>query len=376
MHVKIFTEAVQYIQNALAYIAKDNRNYYKFGADDKLPNEIVDRVNDSGTARACINRLTQFTQGLGFLDNGIATGKLNLMQSGNSVLYDLCLIVSYSKCVSFRVLFDNEGNPARIYPTQTQQFRRKGKKTFIYNELMGEVGYRRRDDKYLQAFDPAESVQKRIERMQSQISNYGDQYGDVIYHFKKGVGRYQDVYPIPGYYSGIDDIESDAGVSRLEKRNIQKGWKAQVFISTGPLDHNTKDEGGKTQYDKFAETVKKFTTEDASTILHLEGATNEVKPDVKIMDVAGILDQTEKATDRIGRKVCRHMGVPPVLVGFETAGKLGDIQELENTMQLFRLTVIESQELIKEALNIVFPGKSFEISPLTLWTKPNEAPKV
>lgn len=373
MRVTIFTEAAKLVQNAIAYILKDNRNYYKFGTDDKLPNEIIDTVNDSGTGRACIQRLAQFTQGVGFADTTLANSPANALQNYNSVLSELSLFVSYMQCVTFRVLFDNEGSPARIYPVPTQLLRRLGRTKFLYNELLGYPGRRTIEDKYLHIFDPTEAPADRLKRMQQQFDKYGEQWGDIVYHFKKGMGLHQDVYSVPGYYSGIDDFESDAGISRLEKRNIQKGWKAQVFVSTGPLDHYTKDEGGKTQYDKFAETVKSFTTEDANTILHLEGATNEVKPDVKIMEVADILDQTEKATDRVGRKVCRHMGVPPILVGFSTPGQLGNATELTKTMELFNLTVIDPQNLIKEALRIVFPAKNWDITPLTIW---NETPKV
>lgn len=126
--------------------------------------------------------------------------------------------------------------------------------------------------------------------------------------------------------------------------------------------------------------MKKFTGEEAAAALYLPGATPEAKPTVTTINIADILDQTDKATDRLGRKVCRHMGVPPILVGFSTAGQLGNAQELKNTMDLFKMTVVESQDLIKEALRIVFPEKNWDLTTLNLWepvTQPtNEAAKV
>jgi len=371
--MNIVYQTLNIVKDAIAYISKDNRNYYKFGETDCLPNEIVRAVNDSGTARSCITKLSQFIQANGTVDQVIGTSPANKEQSFNSAISDLSMIVSYFKCSSFRVLYNNSGMPAVIYPVPTQYLRRKGRTRFTYNELMGEPNYRRNEDKYLAVFDPLELPSKRLERIDRQIKSYGEQWGDIVYHFKKGIGLYQDVYSIPDYYSGIDDIESDAGISRLEKRNIQKGWRTPIIVSTGPIDKEVKDDQGKTEYDKFATNMKKFAGEDAAYALHLEGTTNEMKPTVTTINIADILDQTDKATDRVGRKVCRHMGVPPVLVGFSTPGQLGNATELQNTMELFKMTVIESQDLISESLKLVFPEKDWTLSTMSLWGAKTES---
>lgn len=366
--MQIFTQPLLVIRNAIAWITKDyNTNYYRFGEADCLPNDIVRTVNDSGTGRACITKLSQFTQAHGFKDATVGTAPANLDQDFNSVASELALIVSYFKCSSFRVLYNNDAEPTLIYPVPTQKLRRYGRTRFAYNDLMGERNYNKNHDKILQAFDPKEDKRSRMGRIATQIEKYGEQYGDIVYVFKKGVGLYQDIYPVPDYYSGIDDIESDAGISRLELRNIKKGWRTPIIVSTGPIDKVLQDDSGKTEYDKFSEKMKRFTGEDSAYALHLEGATEEAKPKVEVISIADILDQTQNATDRIGRKVCRHMGVPPIMVGFATAGQLGNNQELENTIELFRMSVVESQALITESLKRVFPLKNFDMTTLDIW---------
>src|SRR6187551_1233954 len=153
--MKLFYQSL--IQSALAYITKDNRNYYKFGENDCLPNEMVRAVNDSGTSRACITKLSQFTQANGLIDTNVGTSKANASQNYNSFISDLSLIVSYFKCSSFRVMFDNSGNPARVYAVPTQYLRRKGSNRFLHNELMGEPGRNTSRDKHLCEFDPLEA---------------------------------------------------------------------------------------------------------------------------------------------------------------------------------------------------------------------------
>lgn len=368
MQTHVYTSEAVETRNALAVITRQRNDYFKFGEADSLPNFIVSVVNNSGTARECIDKLQTFIYGNGFKDPNVAKTVANLDGDYNKLLSDLALNNGYSDAVTFRVLMDNEGVAARAYPLQWQQLRRKGKKIFTYNPLMGEYGMLRSQTREARIYDPAESPAERKARMIKQIETYGEQFGDIVYMFNKGVGVGYDIYSIPKYYSGIDDIESDAGVTRLELRNIKKGWRANVVISTGPIDNQVEDEKGTTAKQRFDANIKKFTGEDGASILHIDGAVNEAKPEVKIMDTAAILDQTDKATDRIGRKVCRHMGVPPVLCGFATAGQLGNNQELINTMELFKLSVIKRQDLISSALKMVFPSQDFTISPSTLWS--------
>lgn len=371
MHVYTANNIVARVDPFL--IDKDHKGYYRFGPHDNYINDVIDIVNASGTASSCVEALARFTAGQGLANPNLGAIKANALQSHNSAISDLALNCGYSQCVSFRVLYNVSGLPERYYPVPIQNLRRQGRTLFLYNENIGYRGWMNKDNRWAHRFDPEEKPASRLARIELQIKNYGEQVGDIVYYFRKGIGRYRDVYPIPGYFAGLPDIESDAGISILERRNIKRGWKTSVIISTGPIDKDQKDEGGQTQFDKFSSTIKKFAEEDAAVALHLEGATNEAKPDVKTLNIADILDATDKATDRVGRKVCRHFGVPPVLVGFSTPGQLGNTQELKNTMDLFKLTVVERQNLIKEALTQVWPAQDWTISPLNLW---NEAQKI
>ena len=82
------------------------------------------------------------------------------------------------------------------------------------------------------------------------------------------------------------------------------------------------------------------------------------------------MDATEKATDRIAKKVCRLFGVPPILLGIETAGKLGNNQELVNYMKLFNLTLRRKWKLKERMYRALFPNvpaENFETEPLEIF---------
>jgi hypothetical protein len=342
------------LQNAIAFIVKNESNkYYLFGEFDRLPNEIIEAVNNSGTATACVNRLRQFIQADGFIQEGMNEVRANKRQTLFQVLGESATNISYLQGMALRLIWNNEGTKIKkVFSVPVQTLRRQGDK-FRYNPLMGEQGKNESETVRIPEFDPERQPRSRIQMIADQIKNHGEQLGEILYVFKKGMGRYYDIYPVPDYYSSIEDIISDGKISQLELRNIQNGWRTPIIISSGPVDDINEDEDGRTEQDYWDAAINQFVGENASPVLHLKGKTDEQKPQITTINIAEILDQTEKSTDRLARKVARLMGVPEILVGISTAGKLGNSQELVNMMKLFALSVYEKQQLITEAFQQV-----------------------
>jgi hypothetical protein len=342
-------------QNAIAVILKNRaNNKYLYGEFDNLPNIIISAVDNSGTATACVNRLAQFIQADGFIGEGVDQIQANSRQKLSAILGEQSQNVAYFQGYALRLVFNVEGKIAKIFNLDIKTLRRVGK-GFEFNPLMGEVGKDENETRIIPEFDPERSPQERRNLIAQQIKKYGEQVGEVLYIFKKGMGRYYDIYPIPPYYSAIEDIISDGKISQLDLRNISQGFRTPVVISTGPIDDQNENEDGKTAQDYFDEALEGFTGEDASPILHLKGATEEFKPTVTVIDLAEILDQTEKTSERIAKRVARIIGVPDVLIGMETAGKLGNVQELKNQMALFSLSLYRMQQMIKEGYDLIKP---------------------
>ena len=279
------------IKNAVAVIVKNQANdYYFFGEIDNLPNAIIATVDNSGTATACINRLEQFIKADGFIMEGMDDVKANKNQTLAGLVDDLKTNVAYLNGIALRLVFDNSGNIKKIYCIPVSTLRRK-RDGFEYNPLMGEVGKFERDTRFFPEFDPERLPSERNAIIAEQIERHKEQLGEILYVFKKGLGRYYNIYPIPKYYASIEDLVSDGKISRLDLRNISQGFRTPVVISTGPIDDQNKDDQGRTNQDYFDEALESFTGEDASPILHLKGSTEEFKPTITTINVAEILDQ-------------------------------------------------------------------------------------
>ena len=351
------------IKNAVAVIVKNQASdYYFFGELDNLPNSIIATVDNSGTATACIGRLEQFIKADGFIMEGMDGVKANKKQSLAALVDDVTTNVAYLNGLALRLIFDNAGAVKKLYCLPVSTLRRKGD-GFEYNALMGEVGKFENQTRFYPEFDPERTPSERAALIAEQVEKYKEQLGEVLYVFKKGLGRYYDKYPIPGYYASIEDLVSDGKISRLDLRNISQGFRTPVIISTGPIDDQNEDDNGRTAQDYFDDALESFTGEDASPILHLKGNTEEFKPSVTTINVAEILDQTDRASDRIAKRVARVMEVPAILIGLGEGSKLGDTNEVKNQMALFALSVFKKQDLIKQAFDTLAPFLRLEGMP-------------
>jgi hypothetical protein len=350
-------------KNAVAVILrnKGNERYY-YGELDNLPNTIIATVDNSGTATACIERLEQFIQADGFILEGLNAVKANSKQSLLAVTAEIVTNVAYLEGYALRLVFNNDGSIRKIYNINVSNLRRVNG-GFEFNPLNGELGEDKSETVFYPEFDAERPPAERLQTIKKQIGKHGEQLGEILYVYRKGLGRFYDIYPVPRYYASIEDLVSDGKISRLDLRNIAQGFRTPVIISTGPIDDQNEDEDGNTSQDYFDEALQDFTGEDASPILHLKGNTEEFKPTVTTINIAEILDQTDRASERIAKRVCRVMGVPDVLVSIAKEGQLGNVQELKNTLSLFALSVFKRQELIKEGFDQIKPFLKLEGLP-------------
>ena len=361
----------KFVKGKLAYIQQVTQNgYIYYGLDDRLPNQIVDGINNSGTATNSVKRLRQFIEAEGFKDEYTNKFRVNKSQTFKDLLSDIVENETKLEGFALRLYFNLEGNIAKIYSLPIPSLRRKDKGHFLYNPSLGESNRNTAEDEIIREFDPTLDPKERKALIAEEIRKHEEQLGEVYYCYRKKLGRNYQYYPVPDFFSGFDDIISDGKISELELRNIVNGWRAGIVLSTGVIDNENEDTHGMTQLDYFNEQVSDFLGEDASDVIHLMARTPEEQPTVTVLPIKDLVDMTEKATIRLGEKVSRLMGVPPILNGFAKQGQLGNVQELKNTMSLFYLSIIGRQNWITEKLDFIKDfieggeGIEFELSRL------------
>jgi hypothetical protein len=355
-------------------ITQDGRYYY-WGTQDDFPNIIIDSVNDSGTARECVDKLETFIAGGGIQDKAFMETQANPNQTWGELDAAINREVSYFDGIPIRVIYNAAGLPARHYLVPIQNIRRRFDGSFVYGDSLGDpTGYRmfsNRDREIIPAYGTHKTPDEIRKMIAKQMARYGRQIGELLYIYTPGVGLNYQYYPVPKWSAGLNDINADAALSLHEESQVSNSFKAGVIIQTRPLNKEIKDEAGFTEYDYFKAESERFCSPDGSPILHIETLNGEASASVTPLNIQHQMDATEKATDRIGRKVCRLFGVPPSIAGFSTAGKLGDNQELVNYMKLFNLTLKKKWDLKTRMYKALFPNisiENFETKPLDLFS--------
>lgn len=362
-----FAKVYSAVQNAIVTI-KENKStgQYLYGRDDKFPNKLLDVVSDSGTATSCITIKSDFISGEGFSSDVTKNLKINPYETANHFLYKISPYVATFEAVALNVQFDWDGNP-RVFLIPFQTIRKNENGTFRVNPNYGTSEYKQSETLTYPPFKKGQSIEEIREMIEIQLATHERQLGQIIYCYRETPKSIH--YPVPDYFSGIDDIRSDAEISKIEIENCTNGFMPSAILTlVGEVDNQTKDQNGLTDQQKLDDALMSFTGAKGgrNRLALLTAKTKDAVPVLQSYDAKAMFDAINGATDRLARKTCRHMGVPPILIGLSTAGQLGNNQELANYMELFTFSVKKYQSLIIEALKEVFPTIDWSIAPLQL----------
>lgn len=366
-----FNKIARFIKNQVAEInqQKSGLERYVYGPKDSLPNDLLRALNDSGTATTCISRLTSFIQGEGFIADNVKDLKVNRSQTADQLLAEIASSCAVFEAFALRILFRMDGTFGSVYKIGIKELRKDNFGKIRWNYRMGEKDYQKKDDLFLREYDSQLTPLEQANIVAEEIQTHGKQLGAIMYCFNAKEFDFGHIYPIPNSNSGLEDIISDAALQRLEKRNIVKGFKPSAIISmAGKTDDQTIDEdSGLTESEELTQTLQAFTNENGASICLLEGQTKDSMPTVTVFPLAEMLDGVDKARLRVANAVCRHLTVPPVLIGLESPTVLGNSQAIANSLKVFTLSVRSSQNMIQTALSNLFPGFDFAIKQLNIY---------
>ena len=348
--------------------------YYRWGKEDNVPNLIVEAVNDSPTARLCVSRLNQFLFGKGFKNPEMAEVNVSPNVNMEQFMRQAIEYFNYTDGFVIQHKFNKGGESARKYLIPIQYVRKRMSGDFIYRPGYGdEAGTFMYNHKnfVVPDYDTVRLMQPNEIReiIASQEERYGEQLGAFQYVYIPRVGQLYDKYPMPTHFSGLPLLNADAGLTLAENNLVSNTFKPQVVIKTSVLDRNDKDSDDLTEYDRMVEEINRLVSPDGSPVMLLE-SNNPDLVDVISLDTKSRMDETEKATDRIKKGVAMLFGTPAVLIGIDTAGKLGDNQEMVNKFKLFNLTLDERRKVLYQAFHHAFSNfeeDAFELEPLSLF---------
>jgi hypothetical protein len=345
------------IQNAFVELVDNSNKEGKvidYGPGNTLPNAMLKKIYDSGTATACIEKRITFINADGFNDPEFSKLVVNSKgQTADAILADLVPDVAIFEGGALLVHFSMNGEGMSVTHLPLECVRKKSGGGYVYNKNFGTREYKKGEDVHYPSYNPKTPASARVNKK------------FVLYFFNARPGK--RVYPQPAYWSDEEDIRSDAGIQKTELSNIEDAFKADLVIKTiGEMDNKIKVDG-KTEQDLFDDELETFQEPGGRRVLHLQASVPEGMAEIDVLDMSPAYDAIDKASDRVPRRLCRNMQVPPVIIGMDAASILGNQQALSNSVKMMNQNMLPLQALITEQFQILFPGKDCTITSVNIF---------
>jgi hypothetical protein len=354
---KFFNRIVEVIDD------KSKKDWILYGYDNLFPNKLLRYINESGTAKMCIDKIAEYTEADGFVNDVTFNYQFNKEQKGDDFLTDIAQQVAIFGGFALLVKRNsfNEVKEAEVLSLDKIRKDKNDGKKLWYNKNVGNTQYQEKEWKQYPAFNP-------------NANNVFAEYpqGEIAYFYKKSADNPH--YPVPSYYAGIEDLISSAEISKMDLELALNGFMPSSLITfIGNPNQEIPDSRGKTVDDYYDEVLESFTggikdrdgLSGRFSLLKLWASTKDEVPVLQSFDAKGVMDASNAKRDLINREVCRLLKVPPVLVGFSEATILGNQLALANAQKVLIDTVNPMQRFITDSLKTVFPAMDFTISQKT-----------
>jgi hypothetical protein len=350
---KFFNRIVEVIDD------KSKKDWIFYGYDNLFPNKLLRYINESGTAKICVDKIAEYIEADGFQNPATTLYQFNKEQKGDDFLTDISQ--QTSTFWGFALLIKrnsfNEVKEAEVLSLDKIRKDRHDTKKLWYNKNVGNTQYQEKEWKQYPAFNP-------------KATNVFAEYpqGEIAYFYKKSADNPH--YPIPSYYAGIEDVISSAEISKMDLELALNGFMPSSLITfIGNPNQEIPDSHGMTVDDYYDQVLMKFTGAEKDrdglagrfSIMKMWAANKDEMPIIQSFDAKGVLEASNAKRELINREVCRLFKVPPVLVGFSEATILGNQLALANAQKVLIDTVNPMQRFITDSLKTVF-NMDFSIS--------------
>ncbi|SNC67345.1 hypothetical protein SAMN06265337_1919 [Hymenobacter gelipurpurascens] len=349
-----------------------------WGANDNLPQECLRIVYDSGTAEACATRIAQFIGGKGFASKATATMRANDEQTLNDILAEAKHYtgMGFGAAIVCRFTYGGQRGDVFVEPADCTRPEKGGLGRYVVNYGLAEGKRAAADNRVYLPYNPLASEEEIAEEVLAAVQSEAGYWGHLVWSFEARPGRTQ--CPVPSYYAGKEDLETDAALARFDKKQAANGFFPDAVMTVvgskfaAYADPEFVPEAGQMADDApdiespdlaavKAQVKQLKGSESDSSVMLMAVDTKDEIPDINFIDKGPNSKGLTDMRNRITGAVCRHMGVPPVLIGVAEPGMLGSNQQIVNSIKLFNLTVEPKRAEIIAPLAKLFPE-------LTDWT--------
>ena len=307
------------------YIEKKGEGYIQYGHRNDYPNYLVELFNKSGKHQSIIKSKVHYITGNGWKGSEGFVNNPNRSENLDDITRKVSLDIELFGGAYMEVIWSTSGTIAEIWHCDYTKFRtNKDNTQFWYKK-----DWKDNKEKYevYPAFEPRNPTGKQILYLKEYRPN-------------------METYTLPGYFGGLNYIESDIEVSKHILGNAKTGFSASKLI-TLPNGEPSPDEQN-VIHKKFKNTYT-----GADGIKYMLAFVNDAsrKP---IVDDLGQSDLTKEDFSNVDTIIqtnifSSHQITTPSIFGIAQAGTLGSRSEMRDGYEIFKNTYVNSKQMFLEA---------------------------
>ena len=304
------------------------KDYIKFGVDNLFPQQLIELYDSSAMNHTCIDAIQDGIYGEGIVEYGgeyINTDGETIDNILEKISLDYTLFGGYA----LNLIWNKEGTRiAEIYHLPFANVR-SGKPdeedrvhSYYYSSDWSQI--RKYKPVEYKSFDPTDNKKDNA----SQI------------YYCKDYNPGQEIYPLPAYIGGVNDIQLDARVSRFHNANISNGLAPSMFVQFRNGIPNPEE-----RRDIYREIEDTFTGEENAGRFFL--AFSEPGKELQVTPIENANDEyyiqlEQRITSRI---LTAHRITSPLLLGIKDgAGFSSNADEIVTSYSHFMNTVVRPKQ--------------------------------
>jgi len=331
---------------------KKGKEWIDFGGNNLYPQLLIELYNNSAMHHTAVDAKIQGIVGEGFKlfgDEFVNSHGETIDEIFEKITLDQVLFGGYA----LNVIWSRDGeNIAEIFHLP------------FNNVRSGVLNEEEQIEEYYYSSDWAKYRKHRPVAYPafSTTDNTGDNASQIYYCYDYTVGNYY--YPLPSYVGALNDIDTDARISRFHRSNLQQGLAPSMML-TFRNGIPTADE----QTEIWRDIEKTFAGEDNAGKFFVNFAEPGREPTVEAIQNANdtyYVTLEERVTSRI---LTSHIISSPLLLGIKDAsGFSNNADEINTAYNHFMGTVIvpEQKKLVKsfnKMINMTGKTIKLEIEP-------------
>lgn len=304
------------------------KDYIKFGVDNLFPQQLIELYDSSAMNHTCIDAIQDGIYGEGIVEYGgeyINTQGETIDDVFERIALDYTLFGGYA----LNLIWNKEGTRiAEIYHLPFANVR-SGKPdeednvlSYYYSSDWSQI--RKYKPVEYKSFDPTDNKKDNA----SQI------------YYCKDYNPGQEIYPLPAYIGGVNDIQLDARVSRFHNANISNGLAPSMFVQFRNGIPNPEE-----RRDIYREIEDTFSGEENAGRFFL--AFSEPGKELQVTPIENANDDyyltlEQRITSRI---LTAHRITSPLLLGIKDgAGFSSNADEIVTSYSHFMNTVVRPKQ--------------------------------